>query len=90
MKIALILGIAAVAANFALIWYSRKYNKSKIDATSIPANGSDTILQGYPNTPEARRLKKSAAAELGLSLEELDRTPVKKIKQLAKEQKLIN
>jgi hypothetical protein len=90
LKITLILAIAAVAANIALIWYSKKYNKAKTDETSNPENGSAAISQGYLNTPEVRQLRKSAAAELGLSIEELDRMPVKEIKQLAKVQKLIN
>lgn len=90
MKIILVLGIAAFAANFALIWYSKKYNKTKTDEAPNPEVGSANIAQGYLNTPAARHLKKSAAAELGLSIEELDRMPVKKIRRLAKEQKLIN
>lgn len=90
MKITIILAIAAVAANIALIWYAKKCNKTKTDETSTPENGSNAFPQEYLNTPEIRRLKKSAAAELGLSIEELDRMPVKEIKQLAKEQKLIN
>jgi hypothetical protein len=90
LKITLILAIAAVAANIALIWYAKKYNKAKTDETSDPENGSYAISQGYLNTPEARRLRKSAAAELGLSIKQLDRIPVKEIKQLSKEQKLIN
>jgi hypothetical protein len=90
LKITLVLAIAAVAANIALIWYSKKYNQAKTDETSTTENGSHAISQGYLNTPEIRRLRKSAAAELGLSIEELDRMPVKEIKQLAKEQKLIN
>jgi len=40
--------------------------------------------------PEVKRLKKSTAAELGLSIEELDRRLAKEIKQLATEQESIN
>jgi hypothetical protein len=90
LKITIILAIAAVAANIVLIWYAKKCHKAKIDETSTPENGSNAFSQGYLNTPEVRRLKKSATAELGLSIEKLDRMPVKEIKQLAREQKLIN
>ena len=53
-------------------------------------NGSYAFSKGYLNTPELKKLRKSAAAELDLSVEELDRMLAKEIKQLAKEQKLIN
>ena len=42
------------------------------------------------NTPEASQLRQSAATELNISVEELDRMSAEEVKQLAKEQKLIN
>ena len=82
MKIAVVLAVLAVAANIVYIWYSKKNNRAKTDESSNS--------KGYLNAAEVRQLRKSAAAELGLSIEELDRMLAKEIKQLAKEQKLIN
>jgi flagellar basal body-associated protein FliL len=90
MKIAAVLAVAAVAANIVFIWYSKKSNKAKTEESSNPKNGSSAFSEGYLNTPEARQLRKSAAAELGLSIEELDRMLAKEVKQLAKERELIN
>ncbi len=90
MKIAAILAVVVLAANIIFIWYSKKSNKAKTDESSNPKNGSYAFSKGYLNTPEVRQLRKSAAAELGLSIEELDRMLAKEIKQLSKEQELIN
>ena len=53
-------------------------------------NESYVFLKGYLNTPERKQLRKSVAAELGLSIEELDGMSAKEIKQLANERGLIN
>lgn len=90
MKIALVLAIIAVAANIVFIWYSKVRNKANTDQSSNPKNRFYALSQGYLNTPEVRRLRKSTAVELGLSIEELDRMLAKEIKQLAREQEWIN
>ena len=90
MKIALVLAVVAVAANFLFKWYAKKSNKTKADESSNLKNGSYAYSKGYLNTPEVKRLKQLAAAELSLSVDELDRMSAKEIKQLAKEQELIN
>ena len=90
MKIAVVLAVLAVAANIIFIWYSKKNNKAKTDESLNPNNGSYAFTKGYLNTPEVRQLRKSTAAELGLSIKELDRMLAKEIKQLAREQELIN
>ena len=90
MKIAVVLAVLAAAANIFFIWYAKKSNKAMTDESSNPDNGSYLFSKGYLNTPEVKQLRKSAAAELGLSVEELDRMLVKEIKQLSKEQELIS
>lgn len=90
MKIAVVLAALSVAANIFFIWYLKKSNKAKTDESSNPINGSYAFSKGHLNTPEVRQLRKSAAAELGLSIEELDRMLAMEIKQIAKEQEMIN
>jgi hypothetical protein len=41
------------------------------------------------NSSKAKPLKQSAAAELGITVEKLDRMPVEEIKQLAEKKGLI-
>lgn len=90
MKIALLLAVVAVAANIFFIWYAKKINKRKSDESSNLKNGPFAFPEGYLNTPKVKQLRKSTAAELGLSIEELDRMLAKEIKQLSKEKELIN
>jgi hypothetical protein len=90
MEIAIVLAVVAVAANIVFIWYAKKSNKAKTDESSNPDSGLHAFSKGYLNTPEVKQLRKSAAAELGLSVQELDRMLAKEIKQIAKEQELIN
>lgn len=88
----LILGVVVVALNL-LLWYSKR--KGGKTGTQEPANhkgqldvavtGSGEIL----NSPKAKPLKQSAAAELGISVEQLDRMSVKEIRQLATKKGLI-
>ena len=89
MKIAILLAVVAAAANIFLIWVSKKSSHAKAGESSNPEI-SDAFSKGYLNTPEAKQLKKSTAAELGLSIEELDRRLAKEIKELAREQESIN
>ena len=91
MKIALILAVAAVAANSFLIWYyKRKFHNADTHEPSNKNEGSDAFSPGYLNTPEVRRLRQSAAAELGISVEELDSMSVDEITQLANEKEVTN
>ncbi len=90
IKIVFILGAVAVVANFFFIWYAkRKGNKTKADKSSNLKDGSSAYSQGFINSEEGKILKQSAAAELSISVEELDRMSVEKITQLAKDKKLI-
>ena len=88
----LIIGVAVVALNL-LLWYSKRRagkteadkptdHKDKIDAP--PAN-----LNEFLNSSKVKPLKQSAAAELGISVEQLDRMPVEEIEQLAEKKGLI-
>ncbi len=91
MKIAIVFAVVSVAANIFLIWYAkRKYHKAKADESSNLKDGSNAYSYGYLNTPEVKQLKQSAAAELSISIEELDRRSAEEVTQLAKEQELIN
>ena len=91
MKIALIFGVVAIVANVVLVMYvKKKYQKSKTDGLSGPENGSNVFSAGYLNTPEVKRLRHTVAAELGISVEELDNMSIEGITQLANEKKETN
>ena len=92
MKYALIFAVFAALANLFLILYVKKKNKTKADdcSNNSKKDKSHVFSKEYLNTPEVKRLKTLAAAELSISLEEIDRMSVEEIKQLAKKQKLIN
>ena len=90
MKITLVLAIVAVLANISFRWYEKKCNKTKSDESSNLKNGSFAFPKGYLNTPEVKQLRKSTAAELDLSIAELDRMLYKEFKQMAKEKGLIH
>jgi FtsZ-interacting cell division protein ZipA len=93
MKMLLIIvGVVVVALNL-LLWYSKRKDgkteadeptnhKDKLDAPS--ANSNDFL-----NSSKAKPLKQSAAAELGISVEQLDRMRFEEIKQLAENKGLI-
>ena len=91
MKIALVLGIVAVITNIFLVLYAKRINhKAKADELSNPKDDYNINSYEYLNTPEVKRLRRSAAAELSISVEELDRMSAKEVTQLAKDQELIN
>ncbi len=90
--ILLILGVAAIALNL-FLWYSKKMtgktkanksssHKDKLDASQANSNE-------FLNSPDVEPLKQSAAAELGISIEQLERMPVEEIEELATEKGLI-
>lgn len=88
----LILGVVVVALNL-LLWYSkRKGGKTETDKST---NHKDKLDAAYAksneflNSSKAKPLKQSAAAELGISVEQLDRMSVKEIEKLAAKKGLI-
>jgi hypothetical protein len=81
MKIAIALIVAAVLSNILYLWYAKRSDNTK-------SGESSAFTKGYLNTPEVKQLKKSTAAELGLSIEELDLMLAKEVKQMAKEKGL--
>lgn len=93
MKILLLtLGVVVVALNLWL-WHSkRKDGKTEADE---PGNQKDKLdapfanSNDFLNSSKAKPLKQSAAAELGITVEQLDRMPVEEIKQLAEKKGLI-
>ena len=88
----IILGIVVVALNL-ILWYSKR-NGRKANSDE-PKNHKDELDASFANSDEflnsskAKPLKQSAAAELGISVEELDQMSVEEIKQLAKSKGLI-
>lgn len=90
--ILLILGVAVIALNL-FLWYSkRQTGKTKTDKTPDHKHKSDASHArsiDFLNSPEAAPLKQSAAAELGISIEQLDRLSVEEIEALAMEKGLI-
>ena len=91
MKIALVLGILAVIANIFLVLYAKRINH-KANAGEISNPKDDYTINSYEhlNTATVKRLRRSAAAELSISVEELGRMSAKEVTQLAKDQDLIN
>ena len=87
MEIGIILAVAAVAANIYLIRYIKKSNHDSSGAASDQKNESGVRSRGYLNTPEVRKLKESAADELGVSMEELDNIIAKEIEKIGGEKK---
>ena len=88
----LILGVVVVALNL-LLWYSKRkggknetdeptHHKDQLDAANANSNK-------FLNSSKAKPLKQSAAVELGISVEKLDRMSVKEIEQLATKKGLI-
>jgi len=90
MKIAFILAAIAVVTNVFLILYvKRRSHKSNAEESSNLKNGSDAYSRVFLNSVDGELLKHSAAAELNISIEELDRMSVEEITQLANKKQLI-
>ena len=90
--ILLILGVAAIALNLILWYCKKKTGKTKAKESSSHKNkldASQAISNEFLNSPEVAPLKQSAAAELGISIEQLERMPVEEIEELATEKGLI-
>ena len=90
--ILLILGVVIVVLNL-FLWYSKRLaRKTKTDEPSShkgEADSANTPSIEFLDNPEVAPLKQSAAAELGISLEQLDRMSVEEIEELATEKGLI-
>jgi len=88
----LILGVVVVALNL-LLWYSkRKGGKTKTDEPANHKVQLDVAVADsskFLSSSKAKPLKQSAAAELGISVEQLDRMSLKEIRQLATKKGLI-
>ena len=88
----LILGVVVVALNL-FLWYSKKLTgKTKEDASpgrKDKSDGLDAPATEVLNSSEVAPLKQSAAAELGITIEQLDRLSVEEIEELAAEKGLI-
>lgn len=88
----LILGVAVVALNL-LLWYTKR--KSGKKKAGEPANRKDKLDAPLANSidilnsPKVKPLKQSAASELGISIEQLDRMSVNEIERLAAKKGLI-
>jgi hypothetical protein len=93
MKILLItLGVAVVALNLFLWHLKRKGRKAEANKAANHKDPSDALFANSNkslNSSQAQPLKQSAAAELGISVKQLDRMSVQEIKQLATEKGLI-
>ena len=86
MEIAIVLAVVAVAANILLIRHIKKNNPGQSGVFSAPDDESAVLSKGYLNTPKVKKLRESAAAELGVSMKELDQIIAKEINKTAKEQ----
>jgi len=90
--ILLILGVVIVALNL-FLWYSKRLaRKAKADESSgHKGKAEDSAAHSiqFLDNPELAPLKQSAAAELGISIEQLDRLSVEEIEALATEKGLI-
>jgi len=91
LKFILILGAVAVVANVLFIWYAkRRRQNTKTDKSATHTEGPRVDSHEFLSSEEGKILKQSAAAELGVSVEELDRLSVEEITDLAKINELIN
>jgi len=90
MKIALILAAVAVATNlFFILYVKRKHHKTTLAAPSNLKDFAKTDSKRFFNSEEGELLKHSAAAELDISIEELDCLSVDEITQMAQKKQLI-
>ncbi len=90
LKIGFIFGVFAVAANVFFIWYAKKSSRyRKANQTKAIVDASRIDPKGFLDSEEGLKLKQSAATELGISVEELDRLSIDEITDLAKINELI-
>jgi FtsZ-interacting cell division protein ZipA len=90
--ILIILGVVAVVLN-AILWYAKKRAgktvNAKASAREEKLDRSDTRPREIEGPPDISQLKESAAVELGIAVEELDRMSIDEIVELAEEKGLI-
>ncbi len=88
----LILGIVVIALNV-FLWYSKKQSGAAKDNQSPDniknSDALETDSTEFLDSPEADELKRAAAAELGISVEQLNRMSAEEIAHLAAEKGLI-
>ena len=85
MKIIIILAAVALGANVLFIWYVKRNNpKEGLKKSPINAVDIDISPQRFLRSKEGKKLKQSAAAELGISVEKLDNMTLEEIMELAK------
>jgi hypothetical protein len=90
MKIALILAAVAVATNlFLVLFVKRKHPKTAVEAPPILKDIAKADSKRFFDSVEGKLLKHSAAAELDISMEELDCMSVEEITQIAQKKQLI-
>jgi hypothetical protein len=93
MKILLlILGVVAVAFGLFILDSRKKDRKTEAAKSKNHKDKSDRRnfrASELLDSPEAKQLKQSAATELGVSLEQLDRMSVEEIRQMATDRGLI-
>ena len=87
MEIAVILAVVVVAANIVLIRYIKKNHPGHPGVSSDLDSESHVFSKGYLNTPEVKKLKESAAAQLGVSMKELDQILAKELEKIGSEKK---
>ena len=88
----LILGVVVVVLNLFLWFSKRQARKAKADESSSykgKKEDSNTRSIEFLDNPEVAPLKQSAAAELGISIEQLNRLSVEEIEDLAAKKGLI-
>jgi FtsZ-interacting cell division protein ZipA len=90
--ILIILGVVAVLLNVVL-WYVKKRSGKTIEAKTSKRKDkldrSDTRPREIEGQPDIKQLKESAAAELGIAVEQLDRMSMDEIVELARDKGLI-
>ena len=90
LKIIIMLGAFVVTVNVLFIWYAKRRSlNTKPDKSATFTKDSSSDHTGFLNSKEGKKLKQSAATELGISVEELDRLTVEDITDLAKINELI-
>ena len=90
MKIALILAAVAIVTNLFFIFYvKRKHHKTNVEESTSTKNVAAADSKRFFNSVEGELLKQSAAAELDISVEELDCKSVEEITHMAQKKQLI-
>lgn len=89
----LILGVVVVTLNL-LLWFSKKQTAKAKKADESPGpedkpGSQDPLSMDALNIPEIGPLKQSAAAELGITIEQLDRLSAEEIEEMAMEKGLL-